>query len=210
MKVSDGVAKIGPLAVKVCRQVHFKVNFLYHQDKCEVYKRCLHWQRWHNNAGDNDTWQRHTCTCLGYLGRSDRDRIISFMSHRPRWPRQVQSRDCRVSLMVISHCDIILLCTFVVGSTSSGSAFVIACHLAPKLSWIHLTLSDNSSPYIYWSGSWIRISHTFVLFKHVTLIWINYLETWLRSDNTSCYYSYTNKCCPCKWSKYPWVLLKKS
>ncbi len=36
MKVSDGVAKIGPLAVKVCRQVHLKIKFLYHQDKCKV------------------------------------------------------------------------------------------------------------------------------------------------------------------------------
>jgi hypothetical protein len=33
------------------------------------------------------------------------------------------------------------------------------------------------------------ISHTFVLFKGVTLTWINYLETWLHLDNTSCYYT---------------------
>ncbi len=33
-----------------------------------------------------------------------------------------------------------------------------------------------------------RISHTFVLFKDVTLTWIDHLETWLCSDNMSCYY----------------------
>ncbi len=79
---------------------------------------------------------------------------------------------------------IIILLYFVVGST-----FVIAPNLGAKtiLSWSHF--EDDSSPYISWSGSSIRISHTFVLFKHVTLIWINYLETWLCSDNTSCYYT---------------------
>jgi hypothetical protein len=42
-------------------------------------------------------------------------------------------------------------------------------------------------PHISGSGSLIRIELTFVLFKHVTLMWINYLETWPRSDNMSCY-----------------------
>ncbi len=51
---------------------------------------------------------------------------------------------------------------------------------------------DDSSPYISWSGSWIWISHTFVLFKNVTFWWIDYWETWLRSDNMSCYYAHNN------------------
>jgi hypothetical protein len=47
---------------------------------------------------------------------------------------------------------------------------------------------DDSSPHISGSESPIWIDLTFVLFKHVILRWINYLETWLRLDNTSCYY----------------------
>ena len=53
---------------------------------------------------------------------------------------------------------------------------------------VDLTLKMTPPPYISWSGSSIQIHYTFVLFKDVTLTWINYLETWLRSDNTSCYY----------------------
>ena len=60
--------------------------------------------------------------------------------------------------------------------------------LAPKLSLSQSHFEDDSSPYISWSGLPIWIHHTFVLFKDVTLTWINYFETWLRSDNTSCYY----------------------
>jgi len=53
-----------------------------------------------------------------------------------------------------------------------------------SLSWSHF--EDDPSPYISWSSSdsLIRILHTFVLFKNITLTWINYLETWLSSDNT--------------------------
>ncbi len=59
--------------------------------------------------------------------------------------------------------------------------------------WVDLTLKTTPPPYFL-----IRfpdqVSHTFVLFKDVTLTLINYLETWLRSDNTSCYYIvYVNK-----------------
>ncbi len=52
---------------------------------------------------------------------------------------------------------------------------------------------DDSSPHISRNGSLIRIKPTFVLFKHVTLMWINYLETWSHWDNTSCYYRWTEK-----------------
>ena len=48
---------------------------------------------------------------------------------------------------------------------------------------------NDSSPHISGSGSLIRIELMFVLFKHVILMWIKYLETWLRSDNMSCYYT---------------------
>jgi hypothetical protein len=93
-----------------------------------------------------------------------------------------------------------ILFYFAVGSTSSGSAFVIAPKLGAKtiLSWFHF--EDDSSPNISWFGSSIRIIHTFVLFKNVTLTWIKYLETWLRSDNTSCYYRIGNK----KMGKNSW------
>ena len=58
---------------------------------------------------------------------------------------------------------------------------------------------DDSSPYISWSGSLIRISLTFVLFKNVTFRLINYLETWSRSDNMSCYYKYQKSCSLAQW-----------
>jgi hypothetical protein len=94
---------------------------------------------------------------------------------------------------LLAKYPIMILLYSVVGSTSSGSAFVIGLNLGAKtiLSWSHF--EDDSSPYISWSSSSMRIIHTFVLFKHVILIWINYLETWLRSDNTSCYYINCNK-----------------
>jgi hypothetical protein len=38
-------------------------------------------------------------------------------------------------------------------------------------------LKDDSSPHISGSGSLIRINLTFVLFMHVVLMSINYLET---------------------------------
>jgi hypothetical protein len=41
---------------------------------CQSFKWCLHWRRWHDNAGDNDTWQWHTCTCLGHLGQGNINR----------------------------------------------------------------------------------------------------------------------------------------
>ncbi len=45
---------------------------------------------------------------------------------------------------------------------------------------------DDSFPYISGSGSLIWIKTMFVLFKCVSLIWINDLETRSRWDNTSC------------------------
>ncbi len=47
-------------------------------------KRCLHWRRWYDNASDNDTRQRHASACLGHLGQSDRDRIISIYVVPPK------------------------------------------------------------------------------------------------------------------------------
>ncbi len=52
---------------------------------------------------------------------------------------------------------------------------------------------NDSSAHISGSGSLIRINLTFVLFKHVALMWIKWwikLETWPHSDNTSCYYTW--------------------
>jgi hypothetical protein len=89
---------------------------------------------------------------------------------------------CTVQL---SHCDII---TFGLGSSLLGSTFVFTRHFGTKTISSRSHFEDDSSPHISGSGSSIRIDLTFVLFKHVILRWINYLETWLRSDNTSCYY----------------------
>ncbi len=88
------------------------------------------------------------------------------------------------------HLSYKILLYFVVGSTWSGSAFVIAPNLGTKTILSQSQFEDDSSPYISWSSSSIRISHTFELFKLVILTWINHLETWLRSDNTSCYYTF--------------------
>jgi hypothetical protein len=73
-----------------------------------------------------------------------------------------------------------ILVYFTVGSTSSGSAFVIA----PKLSLSRSHFEDHSSPYISWSGFSIRSA--ILLYYLKTSLWqINYLETWLHSDNMS-------------------------
>ncbi len=100
-------------------------------------------------------------------------------------------------LFIFSHFyyHIIILVYFTVGSTSSGSAFVIA----PKLSLSGSHFEDDSSPYISWSGSPIGSA---ILFKDVTLTWINYLETWLRSDNTSCYYIMLSNKLPFPWKSF--------
>ncbi len=83
---------------------------------------------------------------------------------------------------------IMILVYFTVGSTSSGSAFIIVPNLGAKTIFESISLWKWLLPlyFLIWFPN--RISHTFVLFKDVTLTWINYLETWLRSDNTSCYY----------------------
>ncbi len=64
---------------------------------------------------------------------------------------------------------------------------------------------DDFSTHIYGSGFLIQIKPTFVLFKHVTFMWINYLETWSCWDNTSCYYTVVN-CCILNKSVQLWLL----
>ncbi len=81
-----------------------------------------------------------------------------------------------------------ILFYFKLGSSLLGSTFVFTCHFGTKTILSRSHFEDNSSPHISGFGSLIRINLTFVLFKLVILMWINYLETWLRSDNTSCYY----------------------
>ncbi len=83
----------------------------------------------------------------------------------------------------------VILFYFSLGSTLLRSTFVCTHHFfaKPILGCCHF--EDDSSPHISGSSSLIRIDLIFVLFKHVILIWINYLETWLSSDNTLCYYT---------------------
>ncbi len=61
--------------------------------------------------------------------------------------------------------------------------------LGAKTILSHSHIENDSSPIfldpIVRSGS----RHIFVLFKQVSLIWINYLETLSCWDNTSCYYT---------------------
>ena len=84
---------------------------------------------------------------------------------------------------------IMILFYFTVGSTSSGSAFVIVPKLGAKTIFESISLWRWLLPLYFLIRFFDQISLTFVLFKNVTLTWINYLETWLRSDNTSCYYN---------------------
>jgi hypothetical protein len=85
------------------------------------------------------------------------------------------------------------------------------CHFGTKTISSRSHFKDNSSPHISGSGSMIQIDHMFVLFKHVILMWINYLETWLRSDNTSYYYTFfknvienaLRRLCPLSWHVTP-------
>ncbi len=93
----------------------------------------------------------------------------------------------KLVLLYLYH--IIILVYFTVGSTSSGSAFVIAPKLGTKTIFESISLWSWLLPPYFLIRFPARISHTFVLFKDITLTWINYLETWLRSDNTSCYYT---------------------
>ncbi len=86
---------------------------------------------------------------------------------------------------------IVILFYFWLGSTLLGSTFVFTRHFGAKTISSHSPFEDDSSPHISGSGSLIWIKLTSVLFKHVILMWINYLETWLRSDNTSCYYNFS-------------------
>jgi len=85
-----------------------------------------------------------------------------------------------------SHCDIL---TFRLESSLLGSTFVFNSHFGPKTISSQSHFEDDSSPHISGSSSLIWINLMFVQFKHVILWWINYLETWLCSDNTSCYYT---------------------
>ncbi len=78
-------------------------------------------------------------------------------------------------------------------SLDTRSAFVFTCYFGTKTILSCSRFEDDSSPHISGSSSLIRIKLTFVLFKHVTLMWINYLETWPHSDNTSCYYISNDK-----------------
>ncbi len=66
-------------------------------------------------------------------------------------------------------------------------------HFGTKTTLSRSHFEDDSSPHNSGSGSLIRIDLTFLLFKHVILMWIDYLETWLHSDNMSCYYTFTIK-----------------
>ncbi len=78
-----------------------------------------------------------------------------------------------------------ILVYFTVGSTSSGSAFVIAPKLgAQNYLWVDLTLKTTPPPIFLDPVLWSDQRY----FCTTTLTWINYLETWLRSDNTSCYF----------------------
>ncbi len=91
----------------------------------------------------------------------------------------------RMKKILISYHDIVLL------RSRIHLKWINLCYCIKTWQKNYLSCShfeDDSSPYISWSGSSIRISHTFVLFNNVTFPWINHLETWLHSDNTSCYY----------------------
>ncbi len=61
--------------------------------------------------------------------------------------------------------------------------------LGTKTILSHSHFEDDSYPHISGSGCPIWIKIYFVLFKHVSLMWINYLESWSRWDNTSCNYT---------------------
>jgi hypothetical protein len=95
------------------------------------------------------------------------------------------------TLKYVSHCNMSLL---LIRIQLLRSTFVFTCHFGAKTISSHTHLKDGSSPHISGSGSLIWIDLTFVLFKHVILMCINYLETWLRSDNTSCYYGCYTEC----------------
>ncbi len=83
--------------------------------------------------------------------------------------------------------------TFTLESSLLKSTFVFTHHFGAKTILRHSHFEDDSSPHISGSGSLIRTDLMFVLFKHVILMWINYLETWLHWDNTSCYYRHRNE-----------------
>ncbi len=95
----------------------------------------------------------------------------------------------------VSYYDITLLCSRI------HLKCISLCYCAK--SWRQNYLESISLwrrllPLYSWSGSSIRISHTFILFKHVTLIWINHLETWLSLNNMSCYYKWARVFVPGK------------
>jgi hypothetical protein len=83
--------------------------------------------------------------------------------------------------------------------------WISLCYCANwRLSYLRVDLTLKTTPPPKFLGLPIRIHHTFVLFKDVTLTLIIYLETWLRSDNTSCYYT-CNWPCVCRWKMgSPW------
>ncbi len=88
-----------------------------------------------------------------------------------------------------------ILFYFSLGSTLLRSTFVFTRLFGAKTISGRSHFEDDSSPHISGSSSLIWIDLMFVLFKHVILMWINYWETWLRSDNTSCYYTGINYRC---------------
>ncbi len=88
-------------------------------------------------------------------------------------------------------CDIILLMMIQLTSLDTRISLCIHAPFGTKTILSRSHFEDDSSTHISGSGSPIRIKPTFVLFKHVTLILINYLETQSHWDNTSCYYKWS-------------------
>ncbi len=56
-----------------------------------------------DNAGNNNMWQWHTCTCLGHLGRDDRDRIISICCCATQGDQGKYSSDSRMTFVWLSR-----------------------------------------------------------------------------------------------------------
>ncbi len=97
---------------------------------------------------------------------------------------------------------------------TSWQTRISLCKYAPlgaKTILGHSHFENDSSPHISGSGSLIWIKIHFVRFKHVSLIWINYLETCSHWDNMFCYYTSLNhltKMCQVK-QNFEMFLLKK-
>jgi hypothetical protein len=78
---------------------------------------------------------------------------------------------CNLLLCAIYH--IMILVYFTVGSTSSGSAFVIAPKLGAKTIFESISLWRQLLPLYFLIRFFNQISHASVLFKDVTFTWIN-------------------------------------